>query len=126
MLQRIGLALFLLLCASLASTHEPILLDARRATPGFHLELRELPPTTTPATMKYQLRVSGLPPDAVFGVWAKDFGHSFHEVATGFRMDESGVMVSSDLDAAGRPRRLDEIALDPGPSYLRGAVWEVA
>jgi hypothetical protein len=29
------------------------------------------------------------------------------------------------LDDAGRPQRLEEIALDPG-SYPRGAVWEVA
>jgi hypothetical protein len=61
----------------------------------------------------------------VFGVWAKDFGHSFHEVATSFQMDESGVMVSSELDDASRPRRLDEMVLDPGP-YPPGAIWEVA
>jgi hypothetical protein len=61
----------------------------------------------------------------MFGVWAKDFGHSFHEVATGFRMDESGVMVSSELDGAGRLRRLDEMVLEPG-LYPPGAIWEVA
>jgi hypothetical protein len=62
----------------------------------------------------------------MFGVWAKDFGHAFHAVASGFRMDESGAMESSELDGAGRLRRLDEMALDPGQYYPRGAVWEVA
>src|SRR6266545_5436489 len=97
----IGLASFFLLCTSLATAHEPVLLDARRATPGLLLEIIELPATITSATARYRLRVSRLPRDVVFGVWAKDFGHSFHEVATGFRMDASGAMVSSELDVAG-------------------------
>jgi hypothetical protein len=135
----LGLALIFLLCATLALAHEPILLDARRATPGLHLELIELPSSIISAsTPRYRLRASGLPHGVVFGVWTKDFGHSFHEVATGFRMDESGVMVSSELDSAGqfwrwlrwivsgRLRRLDDLVLDPGPYYPRGAVWEVA
>jgi hypothetical protein len=140
MVWRIGLGLFLLLCTSLATAHEPVLLDARYATPGLHLELTELPSTTTPAstTARYRLRASGLPRGVVFGVWAKDFGHSFHEVAVGFRIDASGALVSSELDGAGwlwrwwhwivsgQPRRLDEMAFEPGPSYPRGAVWEVA
>jgi hypothetical protein len=127
MVWRIGLALSLLLWTSPASTHEPVLLDVRRATRGLGLELMELPVTTTPAsTARYRLRVSGLPRGVMFGVWAKDFGHSFHTVASGFRMDESGAMVSSELDGTGQPRRLDEMALDPGPYYPRGAVWEVA
>jgi hypothetical protein len=67
-----------------------------------------------------------MPTGVVFGVWAKDFGHSFHEVAAGFRMDESGVIVSGELDSGGRQRRLDEMTLEPGPYYPRGAVWEVA
>jgi len=137
---RIGLAPCLLLCASLATAHEPVLLDARRATPGLHLELLELPATLTSAsaTARYGLRASGLPHGVVFGVWTKDFGHSFHAVATGFRLDESGAMVSNGWDDAGplwrwlrwivssRPRRLDEMVLEPGPSYPRGAIWEVA
>jgi hypothetical protein len=134
----IGLVSFLLLCASLATAHEPILLDARRATPGLFLDLIELPAPITSAAARYRLQASGLPRGVVFSVWAKDFGHSFHEVTTGFRMDESGVIVSSELDGAGwlwgwwrwlirgRPQRLDEVALDPGPHYPRGAVWEVA
>jgi hypothetical protein len=127
MFWRIGLTLFFLLCASASTAHEPVLLDARRATPGLRLELAELPSTTAPdaTTARYRLRVSGLPRGVVFGVWAKGFGHSFHEVASGFRMDESGVMVSSELAGAGRPRRLDTMVLDPGP-YPQGAVWEVA
>lgn len=140
MVWRIGLTLFLLLWTALVAAHEPVLLDARRATPGLRLELMELPAATTvaSATPRYRLQASGLPRGVVFGVWAKDFGHSFHEVATGFRMDESGVMVSSQLDGVGwlwrwwrwiissRPQRLDEIALKPGLYYPRGAAWEVA
>src|SRR5262245_25169495 len=107
MVWRIWSASFLLLCASLATAHEPILLDARRATPGLHLELTELPSNIIPAstTVKYRLRASGLPRGVVFGVWAKDFGHSFHEVAGGFRMDEFGNMVSSELDGTGQAWR---------------------
>jgi hypothetical protein len=76
MVWRIGLALSLLLWASPASTHEPVLLDVRRATRGLGLELMELPVTTTPAsTARYRLRVSGLPRGVMFGVWAKDFSH---------------------------------------------------
>src|SRR5262245_34072299 len=128
MIWRIGLASFLLLCTSLATAHEPVLLDARRATPGLRLELVEVPSATTPnsITARYRLRVSGMPPGVVFSVWTKDFGQFFHEVAAGLRMDESGVIVSSEPDGVGRPRRLDETALDPGPNYLPGAVWEVA
>jgi hypothetical protein len=66
-----------------------------------------------------------MPDGVVFGVWAKDFGHSFRQVATGFYRDESGVLVSSARDSAGQQTRLDEMALEPGP-YPRGATWEVA
>ena len=38
-------------------------------------------------------------------------------------MDEAGVLVF--VDGSGQPRRLEDIALDPGP-YPRGAVWMVA
>src|SRR5262249_41994512 len=108
--------------------HEPILLDTSRATPGLYLELSELPSSKAPAstTARYQLRASGLPRGVVFSVWTKDFGHSFHEVAAGFWMDESRVIVSSEpAGTSGRPRRLDEMTFEPGP-YPRGAVWEVA
>ncbi len=140
MIWYMGLAAFLLLWASQAMAHELTLLDDRRPTPDLRLELTALPSTTTPAsaTPRYRLRAFGLPRGVVFGVWARDFGHSFHEVATGFQMDGSGVMVSNELDGAswirrwwrwlvnGQPQRLDEMALDPGPYYPRGAVWEVA
>src|SRR5262245_37465985 len=68
-----GLASFLLLWASQAMAHEFTLLDDRRPTPGLHLELTELPATTTPAsaTPRYRLRASGLPRDVVFDVWAR-------------------------------------------------------
>jgi hypothetical protein len=135
-----GLASLLLLWVSQAMTHELTLLDNRRPTPGLHIELTELPLTTTPAsaTPRYRLYTFGFPRGVVFDVWTRDFGHSFHEIASGFQMDDSGVMVSHKSDGAswvrrwwrwlvnGRPRRLDEMALAPGPYYPRGAVWEVA
>jgi len=80
---------------------------------------------TTSTEIKYRLRASGLARDVVFGVWAKDFGHAYHEVASGFRLDESGAIVSNEVDGDRRPRRLDELVLTPGP-YPRGAAWEVA
>ena len=123
--RRLALASLLLLGAAPAAAHEPIVLDARRATPGLRLELIELPPATTPARVGYRLRATGLPRGLVFDVWAKDFGHTFHEVAAGFRMDGSGALVSSEPDGAARPRRLDEMVFEPGPSP-QGAVWEVA
>lgn len=105
--------------------HEPIVLDARRASPGLHLELIELTRTIVPSVPKYRLETAGLPTAVVFGVWAKDFGHSFHELASGFQVDDSGNLVSRE-PAGGEPsRRLDQMAFDPGP-YPRGAVWEVA
>src|SRR5262245_59775322 len=81
---RIEIVLFLLLYATLATAHEPVLLDARRATPGLRLELTELPSITTQASAipRYRLQASGLPHGVVFGVWAKDFGHAFHQVVS--------------------------------------------
>src|SRR5262245_57863669 len=122
MFRRIGAALVCLLCALPVFAHEPIVLDARRATPGLHLELSELPRTADSATPRYRLYTVGLPRGVIFGVWTKDFGHSFHEVASGFQVDEFGKLVSS---KRGSPQRLDELAFDPGP-YPRGAIWEVA
>jgi hypothetical protein len=134
----IGLASLLLLWASQAMAHELTLLDNRRPTPGLRLELTELPSTIPASTTRYRLQAAGFPRGVVFGVWTKDFGHAFHEVATGFQMADAGVLVSSELGGTGwlwrwwhwivgtRPRRLDELALDPGPYYPHGAVWEVA
>jgi hypothetical protein len=122
---RIGFTVFLLLYAVTTSAHEPIVLDARRATPGLRLELSELPSTTTPAIRRYRLQAFGLPRGILFDVWTKDFGHSFHEVAAGFQVDESGNVVTRKAGGTSQPQRLDEITFEPGP-YPRGAVWEVA
>src|SRR5262245_30706709 len=122
MIWRIGLASFLLLFASLATAHEPVLFDGRRATLDLRLELTELPSPTTPASARYQPRISGLLRGVVFGVWAKDCGHSFHEVATGVWLDESGAIVSSESwvwrwwcwISRRRPQRLDEMRFESG------------
>lgn len=123
---RIGLALIFVLCASVAVAHDEFVLDARRATPGPRLELIELTPTTIPAVRRYQLQVQvGLPRNVIFRVLTKDFSHGFHTVASGFQLDEFGDLVSIEAGKTGRPLRLDEIVLEPGP-YPRGAAWETA
>lgn len=123
MLRRIGLGLLLFLCVSPASTHDPFLLDGRRPTPGPPLQLIELPALGDSAEKRYRLHVEpGLPRGVVFGVFTKPFDHGFHEAESGFQLDEAGELVSNE---AGSKRRLDDIALGPGP-YPLGAAWEVA
>jgi hypothetical protein len=124
MLRRTGLALTLLLCTSPTPAHDAFILDARRATPGPRLELVELPQAAGPSGKRYRLQVGpGLARGIVFGVFTKPFDHGFHEVESGFQVDESGALVAG--QPGGARRRLDEIALGPGP-YPVAAVWEVA
>ncbi len=123
MLRRIGLALVLLLCGSPVSAHDPFILDARRPTPGPRLELIELPATGASGGKKYRLHAQpGLARGVAFGVFTKPFDHAFHEVASGFQLDESGDLVSQE---AGTKRRLDDMTFGPGP-YPLGAGWEAA
>ena len=124
---RRGLAAVLLLgSATCVSAHDPVILDPLRATPGIRLELVEVPAAaaSSSTSRRYRLVAAGVPAGATFGVWTRDFTHAFHEVASGFRANDAGKLVSVQ-DGAGRPRPLDEIVLDPGP-YARGAIWEVA
>src|SRR5262245_6297940 len=101
---------------SLSAAHEPVLLDPNRATPGIRLELIEIPSTETGAgqTPGYRVAATGLPTGLVVNIWARPFGHGFHEVASGFQVDEAGrlVAVRSDKDP---PRSLDQIVLRPEP-----------
>ncbi len=116
----------LALSASAAAAHEPIRFDIHRATPGVRLEIVELGPLTANSTAaRFRLHAFGLPRDTVFAVWVKEFGHYFHEVASGIHVDSAGVLVSSERSEAGRPMRLDEMTFEPGP-YPAGAAWEVA
>jgi len=118
-----GIALLFLLSVPSASAHDPFILDARRPTPGPRLELIELLAIGVQAGKRYRLHVGpGLPRGVVFGVFTKPFDHGFHEAEPGFRLDESGDLVSSE---AGSKRRLDDMAFGPGP-YPLGAAWEVA
>jgi hypothetical protein len=121
---RIGLvALLLVWSAAVAARHGSGILEPRRATPGIRIDLVELPAIASPGTTKYRLRAEGVPRGVTFAVWTKDFGQQFTEVFSGFRMDEAGMLVS--VDGSGRPKRIEDIALDPGP-YPKGAVWMVA
>jgi hypothetical protein len=109
----LGLAVCLALAPGLrVSAHDPAVLDSHRPTPGIRLELVEVPRTVTSASSsrRYRLVAAGVPSGVTFGVWTREFTHAFHEVASGFRTDETGKL---------------ETVLDPGP-YFRGAIWEVA
>ena len=109
-----------------ATAHEPAVLDPHRATPSVRLELVEAPPTAASAlaSPSYRLVATGLPDGMIFNVWTRDYGHSFHEAASGFRKDETGRLVA--VRHRNRPAQyLDELVLEPGP-YPRGAIWEVA
>jgi hypothetical protein len=121
----LGLAGALLMWAApAAARHGDVVIDARRATPGLHLAVTERPGATAASTAPtYRLSASGVPRGVLFGIWTKDFGQLFQQVASGFRLNEAGVLEM--MDDEGRPRRLDELVLDPG-SYPRGAAWEIA
>jgi len=84
--------------------HSGTALDPRHATPGLSLELIEAARGATGDSVKYRLRVKGLPQGQAFGVWTKSFGRDFSEVV---------------------PELRDGIELDLG-SYPRGAAWWVA
>jgi len=72
------------------------------------------------------MRAVGFPHGVIFGVWAQDFGHLFHLVASGFQVDEAGNVVSSSKrSGGGRPNKPEQITLGPG-RYPRGAAWQVA
>ena len=121
---RLSLVAFLILwSAAVAARHGSGILDPRRATPGIRIELEELPQGASRGTKKYRLRAEGVPRDVVYEVWTKDFGQQFARAFSGFRLDETGELVTADDPA--KPRRLGDIVLDPGP-YPNGAVWMVA
>src|SRR5437879_4171850 len=120
-----GLALLLLEVAASALAHEPVLLNPRWATPGAQLELESIGPADPEDVPGYRFLAAGLPSGVVFNVWTKRFGHAFHEVATGFRAEESGRLVSIEGDGPEGPRYLDEMVFQP-EQYPRGAIWEVA
>jgi hypothetical protein len=125
MMRRLGLASCLLLSAGRVSAHDPALFDPHRATPGIRLELVEVSPARTAPQVSpgYRLVATGVPRGVTFNVWTKEFAHGYHEVTSGFRMDDAGKLVSVQA-GDGRPRYLDEIVFEPGP-YFRGAIWEV-
>src|SRR5262245_7410698 len=118
----------LLLSASVGriNAHDPALLDPNRAAPGIRLRLAQVssPPHSEAASPVYRLETIGLPRGVTFGVWTKEFAHAFHEVSTGFRVDDAGRLTTTSRED-GRPRYLDEMVFGPGP-YFRGAIWEVA
>jgi hypothetical protein len=123
--RRVAWALLLMLCVpAIGSGHEPSVLDQRRATPGITIELVPLPPSQRTGAAQYRLRATGVPRNVTFDVLAKDFRHEYREVASGFRVDAAGTLVSTETDG-GRPQRLDDLALGPG-QYPRGARWDVA
>ncbi len=120
----LGLALlFAAHAAPVAARHGVAGFDPRRPTPGIQLTLVERPTADPAATPTYRLVATGVPRDVLFGIWRKDFGGPFQQVASGFRVGDTGVLET--IDGAGQPRGLDEIVFDPG-AYPRGAAWEIA
>ena len=102
---RVALAALALAGATAAEArHSSTALDPRHATPGLSLELIEAARGAAGDSVKYRLRVKGLPQGQAFGVWTKGFGRDFNEVV---------------------PELRDGIELDVGP-YPRGAAWWVA
>jgi hypothetical protein len=99
-----------------------VLLDARRASPGIQIELVEIPASQASTPVRYRLHATGIPRDVTFNVWTKEFGAAFQQILTGFRLDETGVLVGP--DGSGRRQQLDRVTLEPGP-YPLGAAWEV-
>lgn len=119
------LFLFFLLVTTVFAGHPgSVDLNPRQATPGIRVDINEISPTGAHSitTKKYRLHVTGFPRDVVFSVFTKDFADSFVELATGFRVDEFGRILSA---GTGQARRLDDIVFGPGV-YPQGAVWEVA
>jgi hypothetical protein len=125
MFWRIALIMFVLWSASQATAHDENTLDPHNATPGLHLELKELPRTSTSASLKYRLHAIGFPRGVVFNLWAEDFGRLFHLVGSAFQVDESGNVLSSKLSGPSREGKSTQITLGPGP-YPRGVAWQVA
>ena len=118
----------ILLTASVTQTnaHEPVNLDNTHPTPGIRLDLVEVAPASQSfESPGYRLTAAGLPAGIAFGVWTRPLGHGFHEIASGFRLNSEGQLVSDPGDGT-RPRVLDRMVLRPDPGYPRGAVWEVA
>ena len=102
---RVALAALALAGATAADArHSGTALDPRHATPGLSLELIEAARGATGDSVRYRLRVKGVPQGEAFGVWTKSFGRDFNEVV---------------------PELRDGIELDLGP-YPRGAAWWVA
>jgi hypothetical protein len=123
--RHVGLGLFVLFCTVPALAHQPILLDARRATPGLRLEMQQLRQTKDSAQPRYQLRAFGFPKGVKLLLWSKEFDHSFHQLASVFQVDKLGNVMASNSNRGGRSRPLDEMSFGPG-TYPRGALWEVA
>ena len=121
---RLAVALALLY-ASPATAHDPVRFDTRRPVPGASLTIVEVSRAEVPtATIRYRLHTGGIPRGLVVEAWANEFGHGYHQLLADLRADDSGAVVSTELDGTGRPRRLDELVFEPGP-LARGAGWEV-
>lgn len=123
---RVAVALLVVVCASPAAGHDPIRFDTSRSVPGASLIIEEMPRSEAPsAAVRYRLRAIGVPRGLAVGVWANEFSHGYHQWAANLQVDESGSVVSTEVDSAGRRQRLDEMIFEPVP-LPRGAGLEVA
>ena len=126
MSRRVTLVLvFLFYHVTLASAHTLVLLDARHATPGLRIVPHRLDQVDDSTEAKYHIQAFGFPKDVKLILWAKEFDHSLHQLASVFQVDNSGNVLEANPSVAKRSRRLEEISFEPGP-YPRGAIWELA
>jgi len=123
MLRALGLLLVITWIAPDAFAHDDNILDPHNATPGVRLELVELPRATATSPIAYRLRLTGAARDLEFELWTQDFGALFRKVASGFRADEEGNVVSAKPGKAGQGPM--PITVRPGP-FPQGAAWAVA
>ena len=117
--------LFLIYNTPWALAHAPVLLDARHATPGLRIDLLRLEQADDSTEAKYHVQAFGFPRGVKLLLWAKEFDHSSHQLASVFEVDDLGNVLEANASGAKRPRKLEEITFEPGP-YPRGATWELA
>jgi hypothetical protein len=112
------------ICTSPAVGHDPIRFDTHHTVPGALLRIVEVSRSEVPPAVRYRLQAVGLPRGVVMAVWTNEFGHGYHQFASGLRVDESG-NVSTTHDGSGGRQKLDEMLLETG-RLPRGAGFEVA
>ncbi len=117
---RVGLGCCVLLVAGRAGAHNPSLLDPSRPNHDIKLALVEVE-RADPKSPRYRLVAEGVPRGVTFNLWTREFADGYHELESGFRVDDTGKLAARSGEGV---RYLDQIVFEPGP-YFRGALWEI-